>query len=254
MTFTATTAATPGRQSLPHHLTDLRRSGLSDQTIRESGIYTNTDPNEISKILNWSRPAGNLTPAMVIPFRSLDGQFDGFARIRPDRPRLNAGKYEQPAGVGNRAYFPAAVCEIARTPQAPLGVGEGEKKAMAATQAGVPFIGLTGVWNWQLPRPKGKDTKAHGERKLIADLAQIDWQSRPVAICFDTDSKRNPSVNHARAELARVLTEQGARVALLDLPPGPRGPDGLPGKMGIDDLIVEYGPEAFHELFRTVTL
>ena len=49
-----------------------------------------------------------------------------------------------------------------------------------------------------------------------------------MGIIFDTDEKRNPYVNQARAELARVLTDLGAYVVLIDLPIGRRKERGSP--------------------------
>ena len=86
------------------------------------------------------------------------------------------------------------------------------------------------------------------EWELIPNLEAIIWEARIVWIGFDADPYRNPNVNRAQAELARVLTALGAIVLFFYLPHGPSGPDGLPGKMGIDDYIVANGPEAFSDL------
>jgi len=40
---------------------------------------------------------------------------------------------------------------------------------------------------------------------------------------------------------------------IVTLPTGPRGPDGLPGKMGADDFIAAYGEEAFRQLIHRFT-
>jgi len=236
---------------LPQHLADLHRSGLTDETIKADGYYSETDPGLIARMLNWDRPARTLGPCLVIPFRKLDDTRNWFCRVRPDHPithkdEKDPAKYEQPVGVSPPAFFPAAA--LARTHAATLsamGLVEGEKKSSASTQAGWPCIGLCGVWSWQKPRPK---SGPRGDRELIDDLAQIPWDGRVVWIAFDTDEKRKPNVNHARAELARVLTDLGALVHFVDFPSGPRGPDGLPGKMGADDYIVAHGEEAFYHL------
>jgi len=114
---------------LPQHLADLRRSGLSDETIEVNGIYSEINPTVIARILNWSSPAKALGPCMVIPFADPStGKLNGFARIRPDNPRTAGGKYEQPRGVSPKPYFPSAAIEAAKTPKAVLGITEGEKK------------------------------------------------------------------------------------------------------------------------------
>ncbi|MCG2684363.1 MAG: DUF3854 domain-containing protein [Planctomycetales bacterium] len=234
---------------LPHHRTHLHLSGLSDASIADAGFYSETDPAAVMRLLRWQRPAVELGACLILPFFHGDGSRNGFARIRPDRPRADGDgvvKYEQPRGVSPRVYFPpAAAAAIADVTQA-LGITEGEKKSLAATQVGCPCVGLCGVWSWQKP-----GSKTNGDRELIADLAAIQWRGRAVWLCFDTDEKRNPNVNFARAELARVLTDLGARVVFVDLPHGPRDADGLPGKVGVDDEIVARGEVAFRQLVQS---
>ena len=232
---------------LPQHLADLRRSGLSDETIAAAGLYSIDDPQEAARILSWGRPAEWLEACLVYPFPDVQGRMSGFARLKPDQPRAERGKavkYEQPRGAPPRAYFPPGVIAAIAEPGQTIGIVEGEKKALAAYQAGFPCIGLTGVFAWT----SGRDDDGKGERLLIPDLAAIDWNRRIVWICFDTDENRNPNVNHARAELARILSALGAVVAFVELPLGCRGSNGLPIKMGADDFIVAYGELAFREL------
>ena len=183
---------------LPQHLADLRRSGLSDETIRAAGIYSESDGREVARLLRWNGDARQLGPCLVLPYRQLDGTLNCHVRLRPDHPRPNAGKYEAPLGVGNRAYFPSAAIDAIKTKGARLGLTEGEKKALCSCQAGVPCIGLAGVWSWQKKREKDEKGKGQGERLLIDDLDQIDWAGREVPIIFDTDPRRNPSVAQAK--------------------------------------------------------
>jgi hypothetical protein len=245
------TIACPPRPIVARHLADLRRSGLNDETIADSGIYTEADPATISRILQWESPARNLGPCMVIPYRHIDGTLNGFARIRPDHPRENGGKYESPfyrhePKPDSRAYFTVSAIDAIKIALAMLMLTEGEKKALAASQAGIPCIGLAGVENWH------KKRAGDGPDRLIDDLAAIDWTGRAIVICFDSDPRRNPNVNRCRAELAAVLTALGAHVVFLTLPLGPRGSDGMPGKMGIDDYIVAYGEESLRQLLQPV--
>lgn len=193
---------------LPHHLADLRRSGLNDETIVENGLRSVESRQEIRSILKWD--PGDIGPALAFRFRHPDGAFNGFERLKPDRPRPGGGKYEQPLRAGSRAYFTIQACDAIRTPGAMLVIVEGEKKAMAVAQCGYAAIGLTGVWNWQLKREKDAAGKKTGSRLLIPDLAAIDWRGRRVVILFDTDETRKPNVSFAAAELNRVLFEAGA--------------------------------------------
>ena len=133
---------------LSHHLEELRRSGLSDETILRSGIQSETDPEVISRNLGWTQPARRLGPCIKFPFPSVDGSLNGMCRYKPDRPRLSKGKpvkYEQPKGVSPRAYFPLGTIAALSDPTISLGITEGEKKSLAADQVGCPCIGLCGV-------------------------------------------------------------------------------------------------------------
>ena len=199
-------------------LEDLQASALSHTTIAEAGFYTETDPAEVSRILRWDRPAVELGSCLVLPFFHADGSRNGFARIKPSKPRTDKDdkkiKYEQPAGVSPRVLFTPSAAAAARDTSVNLFLTEGEKKAWTIYQAGFACLGLCGIWAWQ----KAKSDP----RELVDDLAGVAWRARRVGIIFDTDDRRNPNVNHARAELARMLTDLGADVVLIDLPIGPR--------------------------------
>lgn len=240
----------PGLEGLlPQHLDDLYASGLDHDTIRAAGLYSESDPARLGKLLRWKRPANHFGSALVIPFVDpATGKRNGFARIKPDAPRKKAAKYESPYGSKSRAYFTADAIDAARTRRVAIGLVEGEKKALAATQAGLPTIGISGVWNWQKARPRDDNGKPIGERILIDDLAWIDWRERPVWIGFDFDERRNGNVNQAAAELARVLHHHGAIVTTIKLPPGSRDDNDLPTKMAVDDYLVAFGADSLRRL------
>ncbi len=233
------------------HLADLRRSGLTDDTIRAAGLYSETDATVIGKLLHWRGPAYALGPCLAFPFRDAAGNVNGYLRVKPTRPRAKDGKpvkYESPVGQPNRAYIPpgtvAALADSAET----LIVTEGEKKALAADQHGLPCVGLVGVYGWQRKRPRDADGKPHGDRELIDGLAAVAWQGRTVHLCFDSDAATNPHVGRAVWHLAEALRRRGATVRVVRLPAGDPGPDGTPAKIGLDDFIVAHGPDAFREL------
>ncbi len=274
---TSVTLPSRGRPSLlPQHLEDLRGSGLSNETIAEHYFYSETDAGKIRRILNWNwngslEFARRLGPCLVIPYLSLDGTVSNLCRIKPDRPRERTKKttakstkslkpqptkelepqkktkYEQPVGVSVQPYFTRSAIHAIRAARSPLLITEGEKKALAASQAGRPCIGLSGVSAFSRARKK-EDGKSVGDRQLIEALAAIDWQDRPVGILFDSDPLINPNVRREVAVLAKLLHEKGAKVFFPELPTGPIGDDGLPGKMGIDDFIVQNGEAAFRLL------
>ena len=109
---------------LPQHLAQLRASGLSDDTIRASLVFSLSDPAQIAKALNWTAAyAAALGPCLVFPYLGPDGVLRQ-TRIRPDTPRQKKEKdgkkkgrgkeegpskpikYEQPAGQPVRLYVP----------------------------------------------------------------------------------------------------------------------------------------------------
>ena len=229
----------------PEHLQKLRGSGLTDKTIADAGLYTANDPVQLGRLLG-GLPCRSIIPALIFPFRGLDGRLiNDYAVARPTTPRVTQSddgkprlvKYEAPAKRGCRAYFPPDALKAINTPGGLLLITEGILKALASTQAGVPCIGLMGVWNWVVggSRPM----------RLIDDLAAIDWRGRQVVIVFDFDTARNPSVNQAATELARALAGVGAYVRLPSLPPGPLDDNQRPTKQGLDDFIVNVGEAAF---------
>jgi hypothetical protein len=201
-----------------HDTDDLRRSAWTDATIVESGAHTELDPAEVARILNWDRPAEQLGPCLVFPFFHADGTPNGFARIKPSKPRTDKEgkkiKYESPLRISPRILFTPSAAAATSDVSVDLFFTEGEKKAWAIHQSGFACLGLCGIWAWQKPKSD--------PRELVDDLAGVVWRGRRVGIIFDTDEKRNPNVNQARAELARVLTELGADVVLFDLPLDPR--------------------------------
>jgi hypothetical protein len=200
-------------------------------------------------------------PCLAFPFLDADGKpvtwlpqgEEGaatpqpFVRLKPDKPRQRDGKpvkYESPLKSGNRIYIPPGVGAILADAAKELVIVEGEKKALAGTQDGFPTIGLCGVWNWTVKRTKDPVTgRGTGPRKLIEGLERINWRGRKVTIIFDSDLKEKPEVEWARWHLAKVLTERGADVRVVDLLAGDGG-----AKCGLDDFLVAHGRDALQAL------
>lgn len=240
------------------HLDDLKRSGISDHQILECGFSSESDPKKIRDLLRWERLelAKKLGPCLVIPFFGPDGTPLPYSRLKPDQPRTDntngsAGKpikYESPKGQGNRVFFPPMTRGVVANAGVPLLITEGEKKAAKADQEGFATLGLTGVYGWNMPRPKGPDGKGVGEWELSPDMMAVAWAKRTVYLVFDSDAATNKSVLWAEYNLAKALQKQGAKVKMVRLPPGPVGEDGTPAKVGLDDYLVAKGPEALRAL------
>ena len=215
---------------MPHHLTELRKSGLTDATIKAAGIYSEASVPKLAAILDWPKYRPSMGAAIVFPFTNSEGH-NGYARVKPDRPRKMKGKsvkYESPHGRPNQIYIPPGVAEVLPDGTRELLVTEGEKKSLAATQAGSPCIGLVGVFGW---KPSKKET-------LLPAMERIAWQGRRVYVAFDNDGTPNPDVQAAESRLAAHLTQRGAVVKVVRLPEGETGSDGKPVKVGLDDFSV----------------
>lgn len=237
---------------LPHHLADLRLSGLSDETIAACGFYSESDPEAVAKLLRWKYPAKALGPCLCIPFiNPKNGNLvKGYVRVKPDKPRAGKGKkkgktnkYESPVGLSSCPYLPHGVIPVLDDSTAELFITEGEKKAAKATQDGFKTIGLVGVYGFQKKRPKGLDCE--GSRELIDDLAAVRWSGRTVYIVYDSDAVEKSEVLLAEWHLAETLAATGATVKVIRLPNLADG-----SKAGIDDYLVTHGTEEFRKLIE----
>ena len=219
----------------PHHLQQLRQSGLNDATIASAGLYSEANADKIRSLIKCSaRDAKKMGACMVFPFHDLDGR-NGYARIRPDNPRVMGSrklKYESPKGEPNQPYIPPSVIQYLDRP-VELILTEGEKKALAANQAGFPAIGLVGVFGW-----KKKD-----ESTLLPTLDRIEWTKRRVYIAFDSDIDKNTNVQQAEKWLCHHLKNRGADVKVIRFSHGEDG-----SKVGLDDYLLTNGPDKLRKL------
>jgi putative DNA primase/helicase len=224
------------------HLEELRRSGLNDNTIRAAGIYSETDRNKIATILNRRRVDADMVPGIVFPFLRANGE-SNYSRIKPDHPRQLKGKsvkYESPRDQPNELYIPPGTFAAFDDPTVPILITEGEKKALAASQAGFACVGLVGAYGFKV-------VKRH---ELHPTLAQIKISGRDVYIVFDSDIATNPDVMRAEVSLAQLLIQRGANVKLVRLPAGNLAENGKPTKIGLDDYLVSHSVEGLHELLK----
>lgn len=212
---------------LPRHVQDLKKSGLSDGTIETLGFYS-ADPEEIKSLLDRSLSVG---PGLVIPYPDSS---PSYVRVKPDNPSLYWGrlaKYLAPKGAGNRAYIPPQTQEAVSNSKKHILITEGEKKAAKADQEGFPCIGISGVWCFLQ------------DKRLIADLANIEWARRRVYLVYDSDIRHNQNIRLAAHRLACELTGRGALVFVVALPGG-----GSDEKVGLDDFLIANGGEGLRAL------
>ncbi len=218
------------------HTQQLEASGLGVEIIEQAKLYS-ADDERIAEILNWDEPQ-SWDGGLVIPYLDVDGEDTGYSRVRPNTPRRCDGKrvrYESPREKTNKAYFPPGFDKNASE----WLITEGEKKALAAMQAGFSCIGLSGIWSWA--KKQEEDTEKNSDdsklRKLIPDLEELGWTNRIVHIVFDSDTADKPVIQHAECELAKLLKSKGADVRIARLPGNPEV------KVGLDDFLLEYGAD-----------
>jgi hypothetical protein len=210
----------------PDHLADLRASGLSDETIRQSGVYS-LRLKDFTLFFNARKNLLSLETALCLPYQ--DGEF---ARIKlfpfPSvfDSRGKPMKYSQPPNTSARLYIPFPVTD------GDVCLCEGEKKTLAAYQAGLNAVGIGGVWSWL----------SGGEP--IDDLKLIEWDGRDVTIIPDSDVFRRVNLLRAIYALGRELRALGANVYIGQIP------ECDSNKVGLDDYLLAGGEVATLDLFR----
>ncbi len=193
----------------PEHLEDLRKSGLTDETLTAQFIRS-VPPSMIAYVLGFDLPA--VRSALLFPFRSPAGGFMDHVRVKIFPTLTSADghsiKYLQPKKSPPRLYFIAACLSEVLESEAPLWVVEGEKKALHVAQRGLPTVGFCGVEGWH----------AKVERRLLPDFDAIRLRGRIVEVLPDGDYKTNPNVARAIQRFGAALTARGARPRVVLLP------------------------------------
>lgn len=188
---------------LDHHRANLHASGLTDETIREAGIYSETNHIKLATLLNRKKYYAKNGPAIVFPFHDANDAIV-LHRVRPD---YGKSRYLQPCETGVRVYIPRGVHRLLSSVDQPLIVTEGEKKSLSCWQSGHAAIGLTGVTCWH----------AKQSSSLLPDLERIAWNGRRVFIAFDSDKYDKPQVLENEQLLAAALRSRGASVRAINL-------------------------------------
>jgi len=234
------------------HLTDLHSSGLSDEIIELSQVYS-CSGSEGNKLLDRSDLQCS---CLVFPYHRADGDNrDVFYRLKPDTPPKGGWKYLQKYKSESRLYvLPQVWLRLADLDQPlPLLWVEGEKKTLKAYQelfsaegGSILPIGIGGVDNWgRTTREYNEKTKRDENKKiLIRDLDNLNVTNRTCYICFDSNIADNPNVADAEARLSDTLIVKNAsRVASIRIPH-----DGTKHGVGLDDYIIKEGKSNFEKL------
>lgn len=214
----------------------LKLSGLAVEDAKRLGVQL-CNEEESAKL---GLPRAGV--GFKIPYYTATGELLRMFRYRyrdtVERSGLVKGaklpKYAQPKNTPVEVYFPPLVnWPAVLASKDSIVLTEGELKAACATKMGYPTIGLGGVFNF------GSKEK---HWKLVPALQDIDWNDRDAVIVFDSDAVTNPQVVLAEVRLAKALSNVGARVFIVRLPP-----DGK-NKVGLDDFLVQKGPVGFSDL------
>lgn len=234
------------------HGADLKRSGLTDESVKLAELYTEIHNNKIAALLDkpsWPRNAG---AALVFPFYLPNELKPHAYRIRPTQPRIvgkrrdgtpKYAKYDQGTSAGVLVYYPPraraakAYGDVTQT----LYWTEGEKKALVLDQLGLTTIGLTGVWNW-IDVEHQRET--HGERLHERIREHVTIAGRHHVICYDADSRTNDQVMLAAGRLAGVLQIAGAASIKFVCPLSKE-------HKGIDDYYAAFGESPTRQLLAT---
>jgi uncharacterized protein (DUF927 family) len=218
----------------PLHLADLHKSGLKDKTIKQAG-FDSLRPCDIEREIGVrSLP---VLSVYRIPFDAGCSRFKLF--YSQDAPAgAKWPKYIQKNGQVNRLYVPPTLPESELQSLSTLYFTEGEKKALKATQEGLPCIGITGLWNW----------KRKGTDELIPDFGKINLAGREIIIVPDSDwldlgkDGKPKNLKSAVYRFATALMLRSAVVKIAYLPT-----DGA-HKVGLDDYLLQYSTADFAEL------
>jgi hypothetical protein len=193
----------------PDHRADLRKSGLTDETITLQKIRT-MPPSMIGPILGFETP--KVVSAYLLPFPAPGGGWMDHVRVKVFPSYTSAEgrtvKYLGPRNDGPRPFFPIATMAEACRGSAPLWICEGAKKSLAVAQLGLPAIGFEGIQGWH----------RRGSRDLLPDFDLIALKDRVVELVPDGDWRTNPEVARGAEQLAMALEARGARVRIVALP------------------------------------
>ena len=221
-----TPPASKSKSLSPEHLAALKARGLRGDAIVAAGLYSITE-GQLRAALGRDDVIGG---AIAIPFAGTD-----LVRYRLDIQHKDAdgtaAKYLTPSGATNRLCIPPLAASVLSDPQKPLLFTEGEFKAIAGCQAGIPTIGLVGVYGWL------------AEGRPVADLDNVDFTGRDVRLTFDSDAVNNGNVREALDRFASELNGRGALVSITYLPSGENGK-----KMGLDDFLLSHTADDVNKL------
>lgn len=216
----------------PEHREDLKKSGLTDNTI-EMLHFKAVRPHDVK--------LRGVDSAYVLPYFHLDGTANEFTRFKlfpPIKTSNGTMRYWQPLNTSPQLYLPPLLSwqSVARHATTELTITEGEKKAACACQHGLITAGIGGVWCWT-------STLDNGDKLTLPMLDEFQWPDRAVLMCPDSDGwqkEKGWNILAGFFALAKELQQRGASVQFVVLPD-------LHGvKCGLDDWLLVPGHDVEH--------
>lgn len=202
----------------------LRLSAIPLEAARYAGIEAMTVG--IAKKAGYQLPGYPSDGFLLRYYDARSKLIPSMWRWRNGRSRKNF-RYVQPPGTGCWPYFPRVKGlnwrKVLADPRIEVFIVEGELKALSLTLAGVPAVGLGGVWNYLL------------NKELLPELRQLAEGGRSLFIAFDSDTESKDQVKRARFNLANLLLKQRADPRWLTIPH--LADTDSPDKTGVDDLV-----------------
>jgi putative DNA primase/helicase len=174
-------------------------SGISPDVVAARGYRTVQDSEKLSQLgfADYQRRV----PGLLIPIRGTSEDVI-FHRYRPDRPRKDDTKYEQPEGTSLVLDVPLPAQEYLRDVTRRFWICEGEKKADALVSRGEVALSILGVWSWK------KDDL------LLPQWDHISTIGRELLIAFDADAADKYQVRLARQTVAEVLLRRSGSTVM----------------------------------------
>ena len=193
----------------PEHLADLRKSTITDETIRAQHIMS-VPPAMFGRLLGFDVP--DVRSMMLLPFLASGAGFIGHVRVKIF-PELkgkdcHSTKYLQPRGSSPRLYFVTCCMDSVLRGDGPVWFVEGEKKALSVGQLGLSAVGFSGAEGWH----------RSGTRTLLEDFDAIQLWRREAELLPDGDVRSNVNVADAMRRFSAALRDRGARPRIRMLP------------------------------------
>lgn len=224
-------------------LKDLARSGLDKKDFKTLKLQV-LDRHETDAFVGEPRAS------YKIPYFDVNGKEISYSRVRfletgKSKPfskgtREGSFRYSQPFNSSPHIYFPPYLDwkKIAKNPEFPVLITEGEKKAALACKMGLACFALGGVYGYKASKRL---------QDLIPEFAAFEWKGRTADICYDADVMMKSEVRSALSGLAYALSNEHGPEAInfVFLDAETAGP-----KTGLDDFLLHEGIDAFNGLER----